>query len=432
MNCDMTKIRNRIVGIIFIVFLTVMIILVLLGAQRKMEGRETQDYTEWDAMVYYPLDVREESDVKQTVWQGISDKIEMMETKVEQNVTTTFFFRIPFVFRKKMCDKLLGLDMTTSLTAGENDISDFSDIVLTYEGTYLGCVVDDIDISKEMDNVITFGKQMEAEGRNFLFFETPGKYVGNEIYQNHSAEKEAELLQAFEANGLDLFRVTGAIEEEGLDFCSLFFKTDHHWLPSTGIWADGLLCEELNGRYGYHFDTSVFEMSNYETTVLEGRALGSLGKKVTEVYDCEKEDFPIILPRYNTDLEVFISGSNRNETVCGSMENVLFDVSVFDEPNCYLRNDYGFYGYSDRALITVHNSKVDDGSHILMIKESYANCMIPYLAAVVEDLDVIDLRHFGGSLQAYIDETNPDTVVMVYGIGAFQEEEIEGGPFDFR
>jgi len=49
-------------------------------------------------------------------------------------------------------------------------------------------------------------------------------------------------------------------------------------------------------------------------------------------------------------------------------------------------------------------------------------------ASTVENLDVIDLRAFKGSLQAYIKETKPDTIVMVYGIG----EVIGEGTYDFR
>ena len=83
-------------------------------------------------------------------------------------------------------------------------------------------------------------------------------------------------------------------------------------------------------------------------------------------------------------------------------------------------------------MITIHNNQIHDGSHILMLKTSYADCMYPYLASVVENLDVIDLRWFNGSLQSYIKETNPDTVVMVYGMTTFSGSQTINGPFDFR
>ena len=352
-----------------------------------------------------------------------------MEQKTESYVSESFYFRMPFVLIKKWSDKAVGIDMTTSLCVAENDLKDCEDVVLPYKDDYLGFVVDDMDISERINNLTDFGTQMENEGRNFLFFEVPGKYGENVVYSSYLEKKENEIKQAFEEEGLDIFRVSDVIKEQQIDDTTLFFKTDHHWLPSAGIWADKLLCEEFNKRYHYNIDTSIFDMENYDVSILKNFSLGSQGKKVTEVY-CEKEDFPVIYPKYDTDLEVFVS--LRNDSVHGSIAETLLDKSAFDETNIYKRYDYTFYGYGDNALITIHNNEIHDGSRVLMIKISFADSMYPYLSAVFEDLDVIDLRAFNGSLQSYIKETNPDTVVVVYGVTSFFGEDTEGWTCDFR
>ena len=46
--------------------------------------------------------------------------------------------------------------------------------------------------------------------------------------------------------------------------------------------------------------------------------------------------------------------------------------------------------------------------------------MYPYLGNISENVDVIDLRFFSGSLNTYIEKHQPDTIIMVYGISLFQ------------
>ncbi|MCM1154928.1 MAG: DHHW family protein [Roseburia sp.] len=373
----------------------------------------------------YPLENDSER-AEYDIIRSVLDKIETVEQRIEKKVTSSLPFRRSFILAKKACDKTIGLDMTTSLCAGENDLSSASDIVLEYEDGYLGFIMDDIDISEKIESLIQFGNQMKNEERNFLFFMVPGKYEGNEIYQDYSEEKTEEIVNAFETNEVDMICLSEMINEGSVN--SLFFKTDHHWLPSAGIWADRVLCEALNERYGYHFDTSIFDSVHYETKIVQERFLGSLGKKVTEVY-CQKDDFPVILPRYDTELQVFMS--KKGKSSCGTIEDTLLNYSAFDEESSYNGDIYSFYGYENQELITIHNNRINDGSNILMIKTSYANCMYPYLAAVVEDLYVVDLRFFSRSLQSYIQETNPDTVIIIYGVGGFESG---GGKetFDFR
>lgn len=434
------NIRNRIVGIIFPMMIFFMLALVLLG--RSLRGKESEknninNENKWIASDYYPfendertIEQNDEINIKKNIPDNISDKILKIEQKTESYVSNSFYFKIPFVIVRKWCDKAAGINMTTSLCGvAENDLYDFQDVVLPYQDDYLGFVVDNMDISERIANLIDFGIQMENEGRNFLFFEVPGKYGENVIYKSYFNEKENEIKQAFEENELDIFRVSDVIKEEQIDEISLFFKTDHHWLPSTGIWADELLCKEFNEKYNYHIDTSVFDMENYEVSVLENFFLGGQGRMVTEVY-CEKDDFPIVLPKYDTDLEAFIS--LKNKVFYGNIADTLLDSSALEETDIYNKDYYTFYGHGDNALITIHNNEIHDGSHVLMIKISFADTMYPYLSAVFENLDVIDLRAFNGSLQSYIKETNPDTVVVVYSVAAFFGEEIEGWTCDFR
>lgn len=334
-----------------------------------------------------------------------------------------------FIESKKLIDKSLGLDMTASSSYGKNNLFSVSDIVVKTDEEQLAWVQDDTDISEPLDNLLAFGIEMKNEGRNFLYFQTPNKYASSSAFTDYSDKYYKIVKDSFEKYNLDIYHVADEMKQMGMSQKDIFYNTDHHWKPSSGILADKLLCAYLNSSYGYNIDTSNLEIDRYEKEAYDDFFLGSLGKRVSTVYALP-DDFVIYYPKYNTNLSVFNSYDSSNKT--GRMEEVLFNYAQIDKRDLYNKNPYGFYGYGDLALLEVHNNLVNDGSHIMLIKTSFADCMIPYLATVVEDMEVVDLRYFKGSVRKYINEKEPDTIIVVSGLSAMEKEFVEDSTFDFR
>lgn len=330
--------------------------------------------------------------------------------------------QINFVLAKKFWDKATGMDMTTSLSvSADNPVVDLGEGRLSY-------IVNSYS-EENVNNLIEFGKKTEKEGRNFLLFCTPFKIddediVKSGIYENKSIEWEKEYVDSFRNAGLHVVSATEEMDKQGLIKKDLFFKTDHHWLPQTALWGNKVMCDYLNKNMGFSIDTSIFNEENYSVTY-PGTWLGSQGKQVTEAY-CDEEPFPVVSPKYDSDITAFLSIKNATET--GRIEDVLYDWSILKQKDIYTRRNYDFYSYGNLAYISIHNNKLNDGRRVLLVKRSFADSMVPSLAACVENLDVIDLRYFNGSLETYIEETNPDTVIAIYGVG----EVAVDGSYDFR
>ena len=58
---------------------------------------------------------------------------------------------------------------------------------------------------------------------------------------------------------------------------------------------------------------------------------------------------------------------------------------------------------------------------MLLIKDSFANCLIPFLA-LHYDIDVIDLRYYKSSLKNFMENKTFDTILIVYGIDTLSGE----------
>ena len=419
------RVKDRVFGVVFLAVVFIMLLLIIGGVVIKIYLRTSDGYyarvPKWTGEEDYPLQADRLEEI------SFADRVlapfEWVKKEVEEHTSKNFLFRMPFVLGKKYTDELIGFDMSTSVNAGENDTARFSDIITQGEDGMLCWAADDTDLTEGIDRIVTFADRMKAEGRDFLFTLNPEKYAGggsNILYEDYSGKLKEEIRESLAENGVDaLFYADHWVD--GDDLSALFFKTDHHWLPTTALRADELLCETLNEKYGYQFDASVFSPENYEIEWLDGIMLGSMGIKATEAY-VEREDFPIVHPKYDTDLTAFNSLTAQERR--GDIEELFFDYRVLNDTWPSSSNKYGFYSYGDLPLWRIHNNEVHDGSHILMIKASFADAMIPYLPAVVEDLDVVDPRSFKGSIESFIQDTDPDTVVIVMGLAMFSESQL--------
>ena len=56
-----------------------------------------------------------------------------------------------------------------------------------------------------------------------------------------------------------------------------------------------------------------------------------------------------------------------------------------------------------------------------MLQDSFSLVVIPFFSLGYERVDYLDLRLWDGDLLAYIDETGPDAVVVLYNPGALED-----------
>ena len=112
------------------------------------------------------------------------------------------------------------------------------------------------------------------------------------------------------------------------------------------------------------------------------------------------------------------------------------DFSIFyDMKKMTPLTAYDTYAYGNRALLQIQNQAKKDGRKLLLIHDSFADVMTPFLALGMEYLQSIDPRYFYGSLQTFIEKERPDTVILFYDIIEFNldgHHATPRSPFDLR
>ena len=179
------------------------------------------------------------------------------------------------------------------------------------------------------------------------------------------------------------------MKEDGIKQDSMFFKTDHHWIPKAGLWAFGKIAEELNLNYGFNIDKSLWDKDNYNIKTYEKCFLGSQGKR-TGIYYGGLDDFDIITPKFKTDFEFNIESENIHKK--GEFKETLLNLEQFKPKDYFDSFLYSTYIDGDHAFVNIKNKKNNNGKKILLIKDSFSCVLAPFLAQGCSNLDIVDLR----------------------------------------
>lgn len=178
---------------------------------------------------------------------------------------------------------------------------------------------------------------------------------------------------------------------------NLYFKMDHHWT------MDGAYCgyEAMMEKTGMRpVSKDDFELKQgedfYGTLYLKAKSdMEEPDPEKLYYYDVESPgDFELIMRVVYDDGSELEYGQN---------------APVFDST----KEGYLFFLGGDQPVIEITNNKIKEGKTIVIIKDSYANALVPWLINNYEKVVLIDPRSFKGSLIKEIERYNPDELAVI-------------------
>lgn len=174
----------------------------------------------------------------------------------------------------------------------------------------------------------------------------------------------------------------------------LFYKTDHHWTSDGAYVAYLEICktfglnatpesafttETVNGFYGTSYSTSLYTLTKPDTVKL-------MINKIT-----------------NGDAEVIINDGKDEK-----YDNMFF-TDALEKGDKYVAFLNG-----NHSLVKIKTG--NEGGNLLIIKDSFAHCLAPFLAENYANIIMVDLRYYKKPISALFDENNISQVLFVYGM----------------
>lgn len=111
--------------------------------------------------------------------------------------------------------------------------------------------------------------------------------------------------------------------------------------------------------------------------------------------------------------------------------SIIYNMGLINEKTG--KASYAAYIYGDQPVEHIDNRLADNDLRVLMIHDSFGDCVVPFLAMGVRTVDSMDVRHFTGSVRYFIEQTEPDVVIVLYNPAVgFEIKPSHTSEYDFR
>lgn len=174
----------------------------------------------------------------------------------------------------------------------------------------------------------------------------------------------------------------------------LFYKTDHHWTTLGAFYAYKEFCNTVG--------IEPKNESDYNIDKVTSSFYGTL---------FSKGNFKFAKPD-----DIFLYNlKEQNPIEVNYVFNEKITDTLYEKEYLSTKDKYGVFLDNNHPLIKI-STGANAGKKIVVIKDSYANSFIPFLISHYDEIHVVDLRMFKGSIKAYLDENKLQDVIFIYNI----------------
>lgn len=253
---------------------------------------------------------------------------------------------------------------------------------------------DDVKL-KELTKAITdFSRKNKKLKKAFILSPNASDILPEKLPTALKPEDRSEAFRFIRKNipGVSWIDCKGVFEKQK-NKSDLFYRTDHHWTTRAAY----LSFNELSSLWSLGAkkrDFSFYPVSASFQGTLSSSAAVNDAADIIEICVPKKQE-----GKYT----VLYESSSRKT------------ASLFEKEKLSQKNQYEVFlgGNYDKVIIS---TAADTPATLLVLKDSYANCMLPMLTPYFSKIVVIDPRYFSDSLKAVMGETKFTHVLFVYNM----------------
>ena len=209
-----------------------------------------------------------------------------------------------------------------------------------------------------------------------------------------SWDQNAYLAQAADT-GLPVIGFSAALTAHADE--PIFYRTDHHWTSLGAFYGANALLERL-GRAPFKAEDFTPETAStgFNGTLYSQSGIHWLTPDTMEFW---VEEDGLTVTSWRT----------------GSPESgVLYDRSYLTQ-----KDKYSSFLGGNQPLCVIRNEDARDGGKLLLIRDSYADSLAPFLAQSFEEVHLLDLRYYRMPPAQYAAENSIDAICVVYSVPNF-------------
>lgn len=311
----------------------------------------------------------------------------------ETYITDQFVLRDQFISLKTAVERLVGK-------------KDINGVYLSKDGYLIEAHPStDIDVEKSAKNaerLIRFVNEVEASGtiENVSVMIVPTAVI---TYK----DKLPAFATTWDQNGY----IDGIEAELGGHFVDvrqtlldhkeeyIYYRTDHHWTTHGAYYAYACWMEQLGEE--------PLPVEQFQVRTVEDHFLGTIYSKLN------------FAPAADT-IEVYEAPAEYSYEVVYNREAAV-EHTLYDEAALETDDQYTYFLRGNNPLVEI-SSNVKNGKTLLVIKDSYAHCFVPFAANHYEKIVMIDLRYLKKPVSSIIEEYGITDMLILYNTIHFAQD----------
>ena len=260
--------------------------------------------------------------------------------------------------------------------------------------------IDDTNLWRTLDAINAFAAAHPERNHDVMIVPNAISVLADKLPENAPAGDQPgqlELISHTLSAQLDFLDVTDTLcqhAEEGV-----FYRTDHHWTTLAAKYAFDETAERL-GITNPAWEYEIYTVSDSFEGTLASKSGSHAVTDVVQVYE------PL-----GTNVEYYVYYPDTGERV-----GTVYVSSALEGKDHYTVFFGGNYGILE--IVTTANN----GRNLLIFKDSYANCFVPFLIPYYESITMIDPRYYYDSVETVLQTAEITDVLYLYNLNTFMND----------
>lgn len=308
----------------------------------------------------------------------------------EQYVTDQFPARDHWIGIKSAFDRALGKTSSNGVFLGADGYLIQASLSVT-----------EVDVEERIGLIRAFHEATPGVRKHVMIAPTAASLLADKLPRYAPAGQEADILNqaqrllAPDDPDIRYVDAYASLYEKRQE--AIYYKTDHHWTTKGAYYAYRALCERMGivpqDETAFHIEQVTDDF------------YGSLYSK-SGYRHVQPDSIVLYLPKREQRIKVTYTEEER------------ITDSLYEWDNLNNKDQYTVFLNGNHGMVEIA-AQQPTGGKLLVVKDSYANSLIPFLTAHFAEIDVVDLRYFEGSLTARVREQAYDEVLLLYNAATF-------------
>lgn len=303
----------------------------------------------------------------------------------EKYITDQFVYRDEWISVKTFSERALHKQDIKSIYIGKDGY-----LIERHESN-------NIDKEKEEKNInylVDFIDNMNIEGKiSLMLIPTASEILTNKLPPFANGYNQLQVIDRLKENIEDkkvLVDISKVLKDHKDEY--IYYKTDHHW-TSLAAYYSYLEWARIN-------DIDALSQEEFNINIGSEDFYGTLHSKLNLNIN------PDTIYLYNRKEQI------RLEHIADLKDK---SDSIYDLSKLEIKDKYSVFLGGNHAMDEIKTS-INNGKSLLIIKDSFAHSMVPFLINHYENIYLVDLRYINTNISDLISEKNITDVLVLYNI----------------